>query len=268
MFRIGEFSRLTRVPVTALRFYADQGLLVPAHVDPESGYRFFTADQLPRVNRLLVLKDLGLSLDEIGSILADEVGPEELRGMLRMKRAEIGRRVAEEQDRLERVEARLRQIESEGTMPDKEIVVRNVDGGRGVGCRATLPIAEIGEFVGDVMGGVMMNGFVPIGPPMSIYHDPEFNPDAVDVTFAVPVTGEPRGNTPGGRELIAVEVPGGEMAVVVHVGPYDRLHEAYQALGAWFEAEGKQGGGPAYEVYMTGPDEPGDPVTEIRMPIA
>jgi len=61
MFQIGQFSRLTRVPVTALRYWADRGLLPPAYVDPETGYRFFAADQLPLVNRLLVLKDLGLS---------------------------------------------------------------------------------------------------------------------------------------------------------------------------------------------------------------
>jgi DNA-binding transcriptional MerR regulator/predicted transcriptional regulator YdeE len=268
MFRIGEFSRLTLVPVTALRYYADLGLLVPAHVDPESGYRFFTADQLPLVNRLLALKDLGLSLDEIKAVLTDEIGAEELRGMLRLKRAEIGREVVEQQARLDRVEARLRLIEKEGAMPDREIVVKQVESVRGVGCRDRLPVSEIGEFVGDVMGGVMMNGLMPAGPPLSIYHDPEFDPESADVTFMVPTTGEPRGSTPAGRELIAIDVPAAEMAVVVHVGPYGGLHEAYQALAAWFAREGKMGSGPAYEIYMTGPDDPGDPVTEIRMAIA
>ena len=130
-----------------------------------------------------------------------------------------------------------------------------------------MPIGEVGEFVGDVMGGVMMQGVVPTGPPFSIYHDPEFDPDAVDVTFVVPTAGEPRGPTPAGRELAAVSVPGAEMAVLVHVGPYDGIHEAYQELAAWFAREDRQGAGPAYEVYLTGPDEPGDPVTEIRMPV-
>ena len=73
MYRIGEFSRLCRVPVSALRYYADYGLLTPAEVDPESGYRYFSVSQLPRLNRILALKDLGLSLDDIplgGRILA------------------------------------------------------------------------------------------------------------------------------------------------------------------------------------------------------
>lgn len=268
MFSIGQFSRMTRVPVTTLRYYADLGLLLPARVDPETGYRFFTADQMPLVNRLLALKDLGLSLDEIRTVLTDRLDAAELRGMLRLKRAEIGREVAEQQARLDRVEARLRLIEKEGSMPEQEIVVKRVDPVRGVGCRDRLPIGEIGDFIGDVMAGAMMNGFTPAGPPMAVYHDPEFDPDAVDITFVVPAAGEPRGATAAGRTLEAVSVPGGEVAVVIHVGPYDRLHEAYQALGAWIAAEGRAGAGPACEIYLTRPDEPGEPVTEIRMALA
>ena len=60
MFKIGDFSKLCRVPVSALRYYADIGLLEPAHIDSFSGFRFYTIDQLPRLNRILALKDLGL----------------------------------------------------------------------------------------------------------------------------------------------------------------------------------------------------------------
>lgn len=268
MFTIGQFSRLTRVPVTALRYYADLELLAPAYVDPETGYRHFTADQIPVVNRLLALKDLGLSLEEIKTVLAEEIGAAELRGMLRLKRAEIGREVAEARARLDRVEARLRLIEKEGSMPEHEIVTKDVAAVVGVGCRDRLSIAGIGEFIGDVMGGVMMNGLAPSGPPMIVYHDPEFDPESVDATFVVPTAGEPGGATPAGRTLEAASVPGGEMAVVVHVGPYETIGEAYQALGAWFAAEGRTGAGPACEVYLTKPDDPGDPVTEIRMAVA
>jgi DNA-binding transcriptional MerR regulator len=268
MFRIGEFSRMTLVPVTALRYYADLGLLVPAHVDPETGYRYFTADQLPRVNRLLVLKDLGLSLDEIRSVLADEIGSEELRGMLRLKRAEIGRRVAEERQRLERVEARLRLIEKEGAMPEQEIVIKQLEITHVVGCRDTLPsIDEIPPFIGDVMSGVMMHGIAPAGPPLALYFDEEFDPEAIEMALMVPTSDEPRGSTPAGREITAMTLPATEAAVLVYVGPYESLHEAYQALTTWFAQHGRTAGGPMCEVYLTGPDEPGDPVTEIRMPI-
>jgi AraC family transcriptional regulator len=169
---------------------------------------------------------------------------------------------------LDRVEARLRIIEKEGSMPEHEIVTKQIDPVSGVGCRDRMPITGIAEFIGDVMGGVMMNGLAPSAPPMVLYHDPEFDPEAVDATFLVPIVGEPSGTTPAGRTLEAVSVPGGEMAVVIHVGPYESIGEAYQALGAWFAAEGRTGAGPACEVYLTRPEDPGDPVTEIRMALA
>ena len=127
MYRIGEFSKICRVPVSALRYYSDLGLLPPVQIDPGSGYRYYEATQLPRLNRILALKDLGLSLDEIGSILNDELSAVELRGMLRLKRAEMSQAVAEQQARLARVENRLRLIEGEGNMPDYEIVLKELE---------------------------------------------------------------------------------------------------------------------------------------------
>ena len=103
MFKIGDFSRLCMVPVSALRYYAELGLLEPAAVDPSSGYRYYAAAQLRLVNRIVALKELGLALDEIRAVLSESLGAGESRGMLRLKQAEASRRVAEEQQRLERV---------------------------------------------------------------------------------------------------------------------------------------------------------------------
>lgn len=111
MLRIGEFSRHSQVSVKTLRYYDKIGLLKPAWVDRFTGYRYYSADQLPRLNRILALKDLGLSLDQIGWLLDDEPSPAEIRWMLRMKRAEIRQQLADQQARLARVEARLAQIE-------------------------------------------------------------------------------------------------------------------------------------------------------------
>jgi DNA-binding transcriptional MerR regulator len=89
MFKIGDFSKLCRVPVSALRYYADIGLLEPEHIDTFSGFRFYTLDQLPRLNRILALKDLGLSLTQISEILHDELPASEIRGMLKLKEHEL-----------------------------------------------------------------------------------------------------------------------------------------------------------------------------------
>src|SRR5690349_6063348 len=114
MFKIGDFSRISQVPVTALRYYDEVGLLKPAQIDKWTGYRYYSASQLPRLNRILALRDLGFSLDQIADLLDNEVPAAEIRGMLRLRQAEMQERMEEERARLVRVETRLKQIEMEG----------------------------------------------------------------------------------------------------------------------------------------------------------
>ena len=100
MFKICDFSKICQVPVSALRYYADLGLLEPAHIDPFTGFRYYELDQLPRLNRIMALKDLGLSLEEIGRLLNEEVSVDEMRGMFRMQQAKIQQHVDDEGGRL------------------------------------------------------------------------------------------------------------------------------------------------------------------------
>lgn len=89
MFTIGDFARHGRVSVRMLRHYDATGLLRPAHVDPATGYRYYTAAQLARLNRVIALKDLGFTLQQVQEILDEKVTTEELRAMLRLRRAEL-----------------------------------------------------------------------------------------------------------------------------------------------------------------------------------
>ncbi len=114
MLKIGEFAKKTQVTVKTLRHYDRLGLLKPAWIDRFTGYRYYAQEQLPRLNRIMVLKDLGFTLQQTGRILQNELTVDELRGMLRLKCAELEQHIEEEQARLARVEARLRQIEHEG----------------------------------------------------------------------------------------------------------------------------------------------------------
>lgn len=271
VYRIGEFSRICRVPVSALRYYSDLGLLPPASIDPSSGYRYYEVAQLPRLNRILALKDLGLSLDEIGAILNDELSASELRGMLRLKQAEMSRAVAEQQAQLARVESRLRLIESEEDMPDYEIVLMEVEPMHIASLRQVLGNPqEVGSVIADGYAALMPAGIMPVGPCFTIYHDPEFNPEALDVEIAFPVGATVGGapDTPGGRSFEFREVAGGKAAVLVHQGPYDTISQAYVAMGEWLEANSMQVAGPPHEAYLTAPDDPSGPITELRFPVA
>jgi DNA-binding transcriptional MerR regulator len=89
MFSIGEFARLGTVSVRTLRHYDEIGLLHPAKVDSNTGYRSYAADQLGQLNRIMALKDLGFSLEQTRKLVSG-ITLEELRGMLALRRAQPG----------------------------------------------------------------------------------------------------------------------------------------------------------------------------------
>ena len=113
MLKIGDFAKKTNVSVKTVRYYDKRGLLKPAWIDRFTGYRYYRLDQVGRLNRILALKDLGFSLEQIKHILEGNLSLDELRGMLRLKHAELECHIAEEQGRLERIADRLQQIEHE-----------------------------------------------------------------------------------------------------------------------------------------------------------
>ena len=125
VLKIGEFSIFAQVPIKTLRYYDDLGLLKPAHVDADTGYRYYSASQLPRLHRILALKDLGFPLDRIAAAVGAGVTPDVLRGMLMLREVEQEGRVQEETGRLARLRARLRLVEQEGIMAS-EVVLKDL----------------------------------------------------------------------------------------------------------------------------------------------
>jgi len=181
MFKIGEFSKLSQVPVKTLRYYDEIGLLKPAKVDRFTGYRYYSADQLPRLNRILALKDLGLSLAQIARLLNDDLPPAQIRGMLRLKQAELQQQVQEEQARLARVEWRLRQIERDVDVEAAVPVAGSVPAGARVTGRELPAVEEmacivhqggydtIGEAYSRLMAWIEANGYRITGPNREVY---------------------------------------------------------------------------------------------------
>ena len=114
MFRIGEFAQIAQVSGRQLRFYDQLGLLRPAHTDPQTGYRYYSIRQLPRLNGILALKELGLSLEQIGPLLKNDLPSAELRGRLTMKRAQLEQSRREEETRLRYIESRIAEMDRLG----------------------------------------------------------------------------------------------------------------------------------------------------------
>src|SRR5688572_7610412 len=124
MFRIGDFSRLARVSARQLRFYEEIGLFAPAHADAQTGYRYYKASQLAELSRIIVLKDLGFSLEQIRGMVRAPGGAAELRGLLLARRNEVLQSLETESQRLRQIETRIAQIEAQGEAAADDVVIR------------------------------------------------------------------------------------------------------------------------------------------------
>lgn len=164
MLKIGDFAKMAQVSTKTVRYYDQRGLLKPAWIDRFSGYRYYTAEQLTRLNHILALKELRFTLDQIGHILETPLSLDELRGMFRLKHAELERHIQEEQSRLARIESRLAQIEQgdalvlsmigkqkEQLNMNPEIVTKPAFTAIGIACFSDNKNKEISQLWGELM---------------------------------------------------------------------------------------------------------------------
>ena len=271
MFKIGDFSKICQVPVSALRYYADIGLLEPVKIDPDTGYRYFVLDQLPRLNRILALKDLGLSLDSIQQMLNDTLAPAELQGMLRLKEAELEQDLAETQARLRRVKARLTQIIQEDDPPQSDVILKKVEAQNVLSIRQIIPNGQAIEALFQETSAIIMEEVIHLtGAPLTIFHDPAFKETELDVEIAYPVpdTCKQSFPLPQERQLSSSVLPALAIAATtLHLGDYSQFAQSYQALGRWIEQNGYQIAGQAREIYLRPPSPEEAALTEIQYPI-
>jgi DNA-binding transcriptional MerR regulator len=266
MFTIGDFARHGRVSIRMLRHYDAIGLLRPARVDPFSGYRGYEAAQLSRLNRIVALKDLGFTLEQVATIVDDKVGIDELRGMLRLRQAELETRLADDRARLTAVEARLRSIETEGAMPTDDVQLKRIEPVRVAeltGVAASFEPAAIGPVIGPLCEELCEHldraGVAPVGPMTAYY---ENAPGGVLVHAAIPV------NVDAVEGLTIVDLPGIERAAtIVHHGDMDNVLSTIQTLATWIEDNGHTSAGYNREVYLVASEDRSTWVTELQEPV-
>ena len=266
MFKIGDFSKLSQVSVKTLRYYDEIGLLRPSEIDRFTGYRYYTASQLSRLNRILLLKDLGLSLDQIGRLLESDLPPAQLRGMLKLRQAEIERSIEEEEARLARVAALLTHIEQENVnMSQYDVVIKKVAPVRIASIRDVVAnYGAQGELWGELGAYLAQHNVKPVAPCLTIDHNEGYKERDVDLEVCevidAPLAANSRVHV---YDLPAVE----QMACTVHHGPFPQLSQGYQALMQWAEANGYRFIGPSREVYLQVESDEASNVAEIQIPV-
>ena len=269
MIKIGDFARLSQVSVVTLRYYDEMDLLKPVRVDSFTGYRFYSADQLPRLNRILALKDLGFALDQIKLMLADGLAIEQLRSMLTLQRTEVEKRLAGEQERLIRIESRLRQIEMENKMPNYDILIKTVPAVLVASRRVTIPTNDqvpgyLGPAFDEAYEQVRKQGAKDTGPCFALWHSPADVYENEDAEALVPIDRQIKETD----QVKVYELPSTQVAAVIHQGDFADFTQGHAALLEWIDANGYTITGPYREIYIRHDKRHlSDSTTEIQFPV-
>lgn len=274
MFRIGEFSKIAQVPASLLRYYDDIGLFRPIYCDRDTGYRYYSVQQLTQLNRILALKDLGLSLEQVKRLVEDEVSPDEIRGMLALKKAQIEQSIQTESTRLRFVESRLQQLERKGKFQDDDVVLKSLPAQPFLSLRHTchnleetlLMILEMNRVVSKQVKAKNLGRFTAVIHNELYeenYWDLEFgfllNQD-LDITLSLS-----NDSVMTVRELPPVKTA----ATAVRLGGPENGHICYSAIGTWAETNQYKLIDKGREVFIV-PPLPGsesEMVTEIQFPV-
>lgn len=276
MFRIGDFSRLARVTIKTLHHYDEAGLLQPRQVDRQSGYRYYDASQLPTLHRILLLKDLGFSLEQIRDLLHADA--QSLAATLETRRQELAESIAADQSRLRRLEALRLTLDQQGQASQPPVLLRDAPAIEVYSIRERvphfgLPMQALFETAEAVVATEHARS---AASPFTIFHDPDYREQDVDVEVCIPVKHSV-------AKLNTHVLPRCEAsASITYRGPYEQTPLAYFQLLEWMSRSGMRLAGPVREVYHCyGADQVGyslpaavlannsrDFVTELQAPVA
>ena len=269
MFTIGDFAAFGQVSARMLRHYDALGLLRPAVVDTATGYRYYSAEQFSRLNRIVALKDLGFTLHQVHEIVDAKPSAEELRGMLRLRQAQLEAELSRSSARLVSVEARLRLIEREGHMPTDDVVLKRIAPTR-VAELSAISASYDGEDIGPVLQPLFGQlferlgaaGINPCGSPVAYYEDAEG--ETVRVHAAVPVDAGA-----DSADVDVTELPElAQAATIVHKGDMMEADRSMQTLAKWIEDNGYRSQGYAREVTLQfDMENPANWVHEFQIPV-
>jgi DNA-binding transcriptional MerR regulator len=268
LLTIGEFSRMTHLSVKALRHYHDVGILEPAAIDTFTGYRSYDASQVVPAQVIRRLRDLGMPLESIKSVLT---APD-----LETRNREIATHLAEMERQLEQTKATVAGLRALLTGPAVRptIEYRTIPAVTAVAVAQVVGAAELMAWGHDVFralrAAIADHGLAEAGTPGALYPEDFFELERSEITAFIPVEPRPGSLGPLGGQVRLLEIPAVEAAVAVHEGDLGDSDRTYGAIGSEVAERAIGVDGPIREYYVVGPGEGGDESrrrTEICWPV-
>src|SRR3954470_9128163 len=260
---IGDFSRMSYLSVKALRHYHETGLLEPAQVDPDSGYRLYDATQVSTAQVIRRFRELGMPIEQVRAVL----DAPDIETRNRIVTAHLERMESQLEDTRRTVGSLRKLLERAGG--EVAVEFRSVPATRAIAIAEPVRRSEAEEWWGDafaeLFGALETAGLERSGPPGALYSGNFFQDDEGEVTAFVPVPGSTPAGGPGHSEI-----PGGEFAVTVHEGSFADLDQTYAALGTWVADRAIGLDGAIREHYVVSSLDTGDEAehrTEVCWPV-
>jgi DNA-binding transcriptional MerR regulator len=252
MLKISPFSKLSRVSVKTLRFYDDLGLLKPAVVDENNGYRYYSEEQLLTVKRIIAFKEQGFNLEQIMSFLKQDVSPEIVKTTLIAKQAELQSTILEARRQLTEIDVRLNNLEqSDDRTATYLVTIRSVMPQLVASIRDIIPRKYLCLLLDEVMQYVYSYGEDASRSLTILWHDCSAEEDQLDIEVALPILKE----IPSSDRVNVGFLPDLKIAAsLVHrCDPYDNSCPAITELASWITSHGylvsdKE---PIREIYLT-----------------
>ena len=261
---IGDFARASNLSVKTLRFYHESGLLDPAEVDPNSGYRRYGTDQIPTAQVIRRFRELEMPLDDIRRVLATS----DIAARNALVAGHL-RRVEHEHEHTQSIIESLRDL-LERPASARPIVHRAIASTSAAGITETIDVRDAAAWyqgaLGELHATLAAQGLEPTGVAGGVFSNDLFTDERGEATVFVPIFGDPH---PLGRVRQLI-VPPVELAVITNAGPHAGIDRAYGALGAYVTDHALAVDGPLREYYPVGAHETADPAawrTEIGWPI-
>jgi DNA-binding transcriptional MerR regulator/effector-binding domain-containing protein len=273
MFSIGEFASIGRVSVRMLRHYDEIGLLLPARVDSDTGYRSYEGKQFAVLGGILAFKDLGFRLDEVARIVQGDVDGDALHEMLAARRSELAQQLDLDAARLRRLDARIRHIEGEPFMSTITTLLKPLPTQRVAQASAVAPgfgpeniSPVIGPLFDQLARDLTAAGVRPGPDAIARYEAIESGDDAGARAYAAFQVGPDVG---AGNGFTITELPAIDLAATtIHYGSMATIGDSWQALHAWIEENGYELAGVCRELYIVSEPEPQENwVTELQQPV-
>ncbi len=269
MFKIGDFAKLNKLSVKTLRYYDELGLLKPIKVVDQSGYRYYSARQIPRLNRILALKDLGFSLNKIAEIIDSDLGTDVVLKLLDEKKAEVLHSIQCEQDRLIKLERIIGRIkEDDSFMLNYDVILKQTDSQKMAALRDIIEDYSKQHYLWqELITHLNRQNAKIAGPCIATYYDNGYKESDVDIEVMQCIARDIRETDRIKiKELPAVDTA----ACVIHKGKYEAVGLAYNVIAKWIEENGYRVAGPNRELYFEGEwstDNPDEYITEIQIPV-